>query len=35
MLGIGVPKGFPNFQSAIARVNVHCLEEFFIPLERY
>jgi hypothetical protein len=35
MLGIGVPKGFPNLQSAIARFKTHCLEELFISLEIY
>ncbi len=35
MLGVGVPKGLPNFQSAIAKVKTPRLEEFFISLERY
>jgi hypothetical protein len=35
MLGIGVPKGLPNLQSAIAGVKTPCLEEFFISLESY
>jgi hypothetical protein len=35
MLEVGVPKGFPNFQSAISRVKTNCLEEFFISLESY
>jgi hypothetical protein len=35
MLGIGVPDGFPIFQSAIARVKTHFLEELFISLENY
>jgi hypothetical protein len=34
MLGVGVPKGLPNFQSAIAGAKTPCLEEFFISLER-
>jgi hypothetical protein len=33
MLGVGVPKGLPNLQSAIARVKSPHLEEFFISLE--
>jgi hypothetical protein len=35
MLGIGVPNGFLNFQSAITRVKTHGLEEFFISMESY
>jgi hypothetical protein len=35
MLRVGVPNGFPNFQSAIARVKTHCLEEFFISVKNY
>jgi hypothetical protein len=35
MLGIGVPKGLSNLQSAIAGVKTPCLEEFFISLESY
>jgi hypothetical protein len=35
MLGVGVPKGFPNLQSAIARFKTLFLEEFFISLESY
>jgi hypothetical protein len=34
MLGVGVSKGLPNFQSAIAGAKTPCLEEFFISLER-
>jgi hypothetical protein len=33
MLGVGVPKGLPNLQSAIAGVKSPRLEEFFISLE--
>jgi hypothetical protein len=35
MLGIGVPNGLSNLQSAIARVKTHLLREFFISLEIY
>jgi hypothetical protein len=35
MLGVGVPKGFPNLQNVILGVKTHCLEEFFISLESY
>jgi hypothetical protein len=35
MLGVGVPKGVPNLQRAIAGVKTPCFEEFFISLERY
>jgi hypothetical protein len=35
MLGVGVPKGFPNLQSTIARVKTPRLEDFFISLESY
>jgi hypothetical protein len=35
MLGVGVPNELPNFQSAIARVKTHLLEDFFISLEIY
>jgi hypothetical protein len=35
MLGVGVPKGLPNLQSAIARVKTALLEDFFISLESY
>jgi hypothetical protein len=35
MLGVGVPKGLPNLQSAIAGVKTHCLEEFFVSLKIY
>jgi hypothetical protein len=35
MLEIGVPKGFPNLQSAITRVKTHLLEELFISLKIY
>jgi hypothetical protein len=39
MLGIGVPKGLPNLQNAIAGVKTPRLEEFleelFISLESY
>jgi hypothetical protein len=35
MLGVGVPKGLLNLQSAIAKVKTHRLEEFFISLENY
>ncbi len=35
MFGVGVPNGVPNFQSTIAKVKTHCLEEFFISLENY
>jgi hypothetical protein len=35
MLGVGVPKGLPNLQSAIAGVKTLFLEEFFISLESY
>jgi hypothetical protein len=35
MLGVGVPKGLPNFQSAISGVKTPRLEEFFILLESY
>jgi hypothetical protein len=35
MLGVGVPKGLPNLQNAIAGVKTHCLEELFILLEIY
>jgi hypothetical protein len=34
MLGIGVPKGFLNFQSAIEDVKTPQLEEFFISLQK-
>jgi hypothetical protein len=30
MLGVGVPNGLQNLQSAIAGVTTHCLEKFFI-----
>jgi hypothetical protein len=30
MLGVGVPKGLSNLQSAIVGVKTHFLEEFFI-----
>jgi hypothetical protein len=33
MLGVGVPKGLLNLQSAIAGVKTPLLEEFFIPME--
>jgi hypothetical protein len=35
MLGVGVPKGLLNLQSAIARVKTHRLQEFFISLKSY
>jgi hypothetical protein len=35
MLGVGVPKGLPNLQNAIAGVKTPCLEKFFISLESY
>jgi hypothetical protein len=35
MLGVGVPKGFPNLQNVIAGVETPCLEEFFISLKSY
>jgi hypothetical protein len=35
MLGVRVPKGLLNLQSAIAGVKTHLLEDFFISLERY
>jgi hypothetical protein len=35
MLGIGVPKGLPNFQSAIIGVKTYHLEDFLISLEIY
>jgi hypothetical protein len=35
MLGIKVPNGLPNLQSAIARVKTPCLEKIFISLENY
>jgi hypothetical protein len=35
MLGIGVPKGFLNLQSAIAGVKTPPLEEFFKSLKSY
>jgi hypothetical protein len=35
MLGVGVSKGLPNFQSAVAKVKTHCLEEFFISLKNH
>jgi hypothetical protein len=34
MLGVGVPKGLPNLQSAIAGVKSPRLKKFFISLER-
>jgi hypothetical protein len=35
MLGVGIPKGLPNLQSAIAGVKTPRLEEFFISLKNY
>jgi hypothetical protein len=35
MLGVGVPNGLPNLQSAIAKVKTHHLKEFFISFENY
>jgi hypothetical protein len=35
MVGVGVPKGLPNFQSAIKGVKTPCPEVFSILLERY
>jgi hypothetical protein len=35
MLGVEVPKGLSNLQSAISGVKTHILEEFFILLEIY
>jgi hypothetical protein len=35
MLGVGVPNGLPNLQSAIARIKTHFLEEIFISLKSY
>jgi hypothetical protein len=35
MLGVGVSKGLPDFQSAIARVKTLRLEELFISLKSY
>jgi hypothetical protein len=35
MLGVGVPKGLSNFQSAIAKVKTHRLKELFTSLETY
>jgi hypothetical protein len=35
IMGVGVPNGFPNLQSIIARVKTHWLEEFFISLVIY
>jgi hypothetical protein len=35
MLGVGVPKGLPDLQSAIVGVKNPRLEEFFITLKRY
>jgi hypothetical protein len=35
MLGVRVSKGVWNLQSAIARVKIPRLEEFFISLEIY
>jgi hypothetical protein len=34
MLGVGVPKGLPNLQSAIAGVKSPCLKKVFISLKR-
>jgi len=33
-VGTWSPLRFPQFQSSIAEVKTHCLEVFFIPLER-
>jgi hypothetical protein len=33
MLGVGVPNGFPNFQSSISGVKTPFLEKFFTSLE--
>jgi hypothetical protein len=35
MLGVGVPEGLPNLQSAIAGVKTPRFEKFFISLESY
>jgi hypothetical protein len=35
MLGVEIPNGLSNLQSAIARVKTHHLEELFILLENY
>jgi hypothetical protein len=35
MLGVGVPNGLPNLQSAIAQVRTPHLEAFFISLKSY
>jgi hypothetical protein len=35
IVGIGVPNGLANFQSAIAKVKTHRFEEFFISLKKY
>jgi hypothetical protein len=35
VLGVGVPKGLLNLQSAIAGAKSPCLEEFFISLKRF
>jgi hypothetical protein len=35
MLGVEVPNGLLNFQSTIAGVKTHLLEEFFISLKIY
>ncbi len=34
MLGVGVPKGLPNFQSAITGVKTPRIEEFFYINEK-
>jgi hypothetical protein len=35
MLGVGITKGLPNLQNAIARVKTPRLKKFFISLESY
>jgi hypothetical protein len=35
MLGVGIPNGLPNLQSAIAGVITDYLEELFISLKIY
>jgi hypothetical protein len=35
MLGVGIPNGLLNFQSAMAGVKTHRLEEFVISLKKY
>jgi hypothetical protein len=35
IVGVGIPNGLPNLQSAIVGVKTHRLEKFFISLKNY